>query len=95
MTGLLIWLDAHIHCAGAVRTMGEEMVHRTPKRYTVARSGDGYEVQDGDAARARVYFSDSRRAARKISKQLNRAQGNAEQPPDPWAGGNFGGTGGG
>jgi hypothetical protein len=26
------------------------MWHRKPKRYTVARSGDGYEVLDTDAA---------------------------------------------
>jgi hypothetical protein len=67
------------------------MIHKGAKRYTVARSGDGYEVQDGDAAGARVYFSDSRRAARKMSKQLNNTQ-RTQEMPDRWAGGdNFGG----
>jgi hypothetical protein len=70
------------------------MMHRQPERYTVARSGDGYEVQDGDAKGARAYFSDSRRAARKMSKQLNNTQ-RTQQMPDRWAsGGDVSGGGG-
>jgi hypothetical protein len=57
-------------------------MHRQPKRYTVARSGDGYEVQDADAEGARVYFSDSRKSAREMSRKLNDAQSNTEKPPD-------------
>jgi hypothetical protein len=71
------------------------MWHRKPKRYTVARSGDGYEVLDTDAAGARVYFSGSHKSAGEMSRQLIHAQDNTEKPPDPWAGGNFGGAGGG
>ena len=73
--------------------MGVEMVHRRPKRYTVARSGDGYEVQDGDAAGARVYFSDSHKSAREMARNLTRAHHLAEKPPpDPWAGGTHTGS---
>ena len=73
--------------------MEVEMWHTKRKRYTVARSGDGYEGLDADAAGARVYFSNSRKSARDMSRQLNHAQHNVVKPPDPWAGGTVGGGG--
>jgi hypothetical protein len=75
--------------------MGEEIMHRHPKRYTVARSGDGYEVQDADAKGARVFFSDSQKAARKMSKQLNNTQRTQEMPDRYASGGGAGDAGGG
>jgi hypothetical protein len=91
MTGLLISSDAHTQVRWCRANDGEDMMHKEAKRYAVVRSGDGYEVQDADAEGARVYFSDSRRAARKMSKQLNRTHGG--NPPNPWRGGSGGETG--
>ena len=62
------------------------MLHRKSKRYTVSRNGDHYEVLDADAGGARVYFSDSHKAAREISRQLNRGQDDVQKPPDPLQG---------
>src|SRR5215470_11634881 len=45
---------------------------RRPKRYSVRRTDEGYEIRDADAAGAQVFFSASRRAARRMSRQLNR-----------------------
>ena len=65
--------------------MGEDMSHREPKRYTVSRSGDGYEVQDPDAKGARVYFSDSRKSARKMARQLNKTHRTEALPTNKWS----------
>lgn len=50
------------------------MLRRKAKRYRVSRSGDGYEVQDADAAGVPVPLSESRKPAGKVSRQLNNTQ---------------------
>ncbi|HEY7046893.1 MAG TPA: hypothetical protein VH373_06695 [Jatrophihabitantaceae bacterium] len=59
------------------------MLTRSPKRYTVWRSDGGYEVHDADEAGRCVYFSESRRVAREMSKHLNRGH-LGEGPPERW-----------
>jgi len=44
---------------------------RRPKRYSVQRTADGYEIRDAEAAGTKVFFSASRRAARGMSRALN------------------------
>src|SRR5215468_4634978 len=44
---------------------------RRPKRYSVKRTADGYEIRDAEAAGAKVFFSASRRAARDMLRALN------------------------
>ena len=44
---------------------------RRPKRYSVMRTADGYEIRDAEAAEAKVFFSTSRRAARDMLRALN------------------------
>jgi hypothetical protein len=70
-----------------------EMLHRKPKRYRVTRRDDGYEVQDTDAAGAQVHFSDSRKSARKVSRQLNNTQRTQEREKNTWGGGGSAGGG--
>lgn len=45
---------------------------RRPKRYSLLRTTDGYEIRDAEAAGAKVFFSASRRAARDMLYVLNR-----------------------
>jgi hypothetical protein len=63
------------------------MLGRKVKRYTVRRSGDGYEVCDGDTAGTRVYFSDSRKSAREMSRHLNDTQRTEDRPTNIWGDG--------
>jgi hypothetical protein len=44
---------------------------RRPKRYSVARTADGYEIRDAEAAGAKVFYSASRRVARDMLRALN------------------------
>ena len=44
---------------------------RRPKRYSVQRTADGYEIRDAEAAGTKVFFSASRRAARDMLRALN------------------------
>jgi hypothetical protein len=69
------------------------MWHRKPKRYTVA-AAMATKCWTPMRPRARVLLGLAQ-VAREMSRQLNHAQDNTEKPPDPWAGGNFGGAGGG
>jgi hypothetical protein len=55
---------------------------RRPKRYSVRRNGDGYEICDADAAGAQVFFSASRREARIMLRSLNRKPGTDEKRAD-------------
>jgi hypothetical protein len=63
------------------------MPGRKPKRYSVARTAEGYEVRDADAADAEVFFSASRKPAREMSRELNRKPGNEEKGADRWKSG--------
>jgi hypothetical protein len=66
---------------------------RRPKRYSVVRTADGYEIRDAGAAEARVFFSASRRAAHDMCRALNRRPGTDVNRADYWKGGH-GGAGG-
>jgi hypothetical protein len=44
---------------------------RRPKRYSVERTADGYEIRDAEAAGSQVFSSASRRAARDMLRALN------------------------
>ena len=63
------------------------MLSRKPKRYTVVGTAEGYEVRDADAAGAPVFSSASRKAARDMSRELNRKPGNEEKRADQWKSG--------
>jgi hypothetical protein len=52
---------------------------RRPKRYSLRRNDEGYEVRDADAEGARVFFSASRREARMMVRALNRNPGGDER----------------
>jgi hypothetical protein len=58
----------------------------------VQRTADGYEIRDADAAGTHVVFSASRKAARDMSRKLNRKPGTEEKRLDQWKAG-FGGGG--
>jgi hypothetical protein len=70
-----------------------KMLRKKAKRYRVARTAEGYEVRDADAAGAQVFFSTSRNAARKMSHELNRKPGTDEKRVDQWKGGSGAGGG--
>jgi hypothetical protein len=55
---------------------------RRPKRYSLRRNGQGYEICDADAAGAQVFFSASRREARMMLRALNRKPGTDEKRAD-------------
>ena len=55
---------------------------RRPKRYSLRRNGEGYEICDADAAGAQVFFSASRREARMMLRALNRKPGTDEKRAD-------------
>jgi hypothetical protein len=63
------------------------MLGRKPKRYSVTRTAEGYEVRDADAAGAQVFLSASRKAAREMSRELNRKPGTEEKRADQWKSG--------
>jgi hypothetical protein len=65
---------------------------RRQKRYSVRRTGEGDESLDADAAGTQVFFSTSRKAARGMSRQLNR-RGDRERPPGERLGGSSAGVG--
>jgi len=60
---------------------------RRPKRYSVRRTDEGYEIRDADAAGTQVFFSASRREARMMLRALNRKPGTDEKRVDQWKGG--------
>jgi hypothetical protein len=60
---------------------------RRPKRYSLRKNGEGYEILDADAAGAQVLFSASRREARVMLRALNRKPGTDENRADQWKGG--------
>jgi hypothetical protein len=64
-----------------------KMLGKEPKRYSVARTAEGYEVRDADAAGAQVFFSASRKTAREMARELNRKPGNDEKRADQWKSG--------
>ena len=62
---------------------------RRPKRYSLERTADGYEIRDAEAAEAKVFTSTSRRPARDMLRMLNsRSRPDAN---DYWKGGFAGG----
>lgn len=63
------------------------MLRRNSQRYSVERTAEGFEVRDADAAGAQVFFSASRKAAREMSRELNRKPGDEEKRADRWKGG--------
>jgi hypothetical protein len=66
---------------------------RRPKRYSMVRTAEGYEIRDAEAAGAKVFSSASRRAARDMLHVLNRRSRPDENIADAWKGFS-GGTGG-
>jgi hypothetical protein len=52
---------------------------RRPKRYSLRRNDEGYEIRDADAEGAQVFFSASRREARMMVRALNRNPGGDEK----------------
>ena len=64
---------------------------RRPKRYSLLRTADGYEIRDAEAAEARVFSSASRRAARDMLRLLNGSSRPGVNRADYWTGGYSGG----
>jgi hypothetical protein len=82
-------LRAALNTPSEAATADMEIVFpfRRPKRYSVRRNDEGYEIRDADAAGAQVFFSTSRREARMMSRALNRKPGSDEKRADQWKGG--------
>src|SRR5215472_2463248 len=64
---------------------------RRPKRYSLLRTADGYEIRDAEAAGAKVFSSASRRAARDMLRTLNGRSRPGANRADYWTGGYSGG----
>lgn len=64
---------------------------RRPKRYSLVRTANGYEIRDAEAAGAKVFFSASRRAARDMVRALNRRSRPGVNQADYWKGFSGGG----
>jgi hypothetical protein len=62
---------------------------RRPKRYSLVRTADGYEIRDAESVGAKVFFSASHRAARNMLHALNRRSRPGAN--NHWTGGYAGG----